>query len=124
MNLITGETTNLTHTPNDWDEHAHYSPDGKYIAWMSATGLGINITSISNYAWEEQLITELWLMNSNGTDEQRLTYFNDDGYAESLGTKRAIVSDMTWSPDSKKLAILVALPDSPEKSSIFLVELR
>jgi len=124
MNLITGETTNLTHTPNDWDEHAHYSPDGKHIAWMSATGLGINMTSIGDYAWEEQLITELWLMNSNGTDKQRLTHFNDDGYAESLGGKRAIVSDMTWSPDSRKLAVLVALPDSPEKSSVFLVELR
>ncbi len=124
MNLITGETTNLTHTPNDWDEHAHYSPDGKYIAWMSATGLGINIPSVGDYAWEEQLITELWLMNNDGTDKQRLTHFDDDGYAESLRGKRAIVSDMTWSPDSKKLAVLVALPDSLEKSCIFLIELR
>jgi hypothetical protein len=49
---------------------------------------------------------------------------NGDGYAESPGGKRAIVSDMTWSPDSKELAVLVGLPDSAEKSSVFLVELH
>jgi hypothetical protein len=46
-------------------------------------------------------------MNSNGAGKQRLTYFNDTGYAESLSAKRAIVSDLTWSPDSKTIAILV-----------------
>ncbi|MDD5038951.1 MAG: hypothetical protein PHN78_06510, partial [Dehalococcoidales bacterium] len=123
MELKTGKTKRLTDTSNDWDEHAHYSPDNKYIAWMSATDLGIDITSTADYAWEKQLITELWLMNSNGTDKQRLTYFNDYGYAESLNGEKAIVSDLTWSPDGNEIGILVAFPDSNE-SRIFLVELR
>jgi Tol biopolymer transport system component len=74
-------------------------------------------------AWGKQLITELWLMNSNGAGKRRLTYFNDNGYAESLNGKRAIVSDLTWSPDGKTIAILVGLPDSTD-ARIFLVELR
>ena len=49
---------------------------------------------------------------------------NGDGYAESLGGKRAIVSDMTWSLDGEELAVLAGLPDSAEKSSVLLVELR
>ena len=124
MNLKTGRTLNLTTTPADWDEHAQYSPDGKYIAWMSATGLGLRINETANFAWQNQLITELWLMNSDGTGKQRLTHFNDFNYAESLGGKKAIVSDITWSPDSTIIAMLVALPESSEKSRIFLVELR
>lgn len=124
MDLKTGRTVNLTNTPTDWDEHAQYSPDGEHIAWMSATGLGVSISGIADHAWENQLATELWLMDRDGTGKQGLTYFNDFGYAESLGSKRAIVSDITWSPDGEQIAVLVGLPDSPEKSCIFLVELR
>ena len=123
LELQTGKTIKLTDTPNDWDEHAHYSPDGKYIAWASATGLGINITNTSDFAWEKQLITELWLMNSDGTGKQRLTFFNSTGYPESLNGKRAIVADMTWSPDGKTIAIVVGLPDSTD-ARIFLVDFR
>jgi Tol biopolymer transport system component len=123
LDLATGETINLTDTPTDWDEHAHYSPDGEYIAWMSATGLGISVASTELHTWQEALISELWLMKSDGTDKQRLTYFNGTGYPESFAGKKVIVSDMTWRPDGKAIAVLVAFPQTAE-SLIYLVELR
>ena len=33
--INTGETTQLTDN-DEWDEHAHYTPDGKYIIWVSS----------------------------------------------------------------------------------------
>jgi len=39
LELPTGDTKRLTDTFDDWDEHAHYSPDGKTIMWMSGKEL-------------------------------------------------------------------------------------
>ncbi len=39
---------------------------------------------------------------------QRLAHFNEPGYPEYMGGKRCIVSDSSWSPDGKKIVVLVA----------------
>ena len=128
MDLATQRLTNLTSTPNDWDEHAHYSPDGQKIAWMSSTGFTINYKSIEGEEWAKYLKTELWLMNADGSNKQRLTYFNDPGHPEYLGGRRTIVSDITWSPDGKKIAALIAYEDATGfgglQSKIVLIELN
>lgn len=59
LDLDTLELTRLTSTLDDWDEHAHYSPDGKKIAWMSSTGYLISYSSIKGHEWARDLITEL-----------------------------------------------------------------
>jgi hypothetical protein len=38
MDIASRKVKRLTHTDNDWDEHALYSPEGTMIAWMSSTG--------------------------------------------------------------------------------------
>ena len=108
LNLETNQLKRLTETPNDWDEHAHYSPDGKKIAWMSSTGFDIEWGDISGHNWQKYLITELWIMDTDGSNMQRLTYFNEPGYPEYMGGARCVVSDSTWSPDGRKIAALVA----------------
>ncbi len=128
MDLATQKLTNLTTTPNDWDEHAHYSPDGKKIAWMSSTGFNLVFKSVEGQEWAKYLKTELWLMNADGSNKQRLTYFNDPGHPEYMGGQRVIVSDITWSPDGKKIAALVAYGDTTGfdglQSKIVLIELK
>lgn len=125
LDLASGKLTNLTNTPNDWDELAHYSPDGKKIAWLSATGLNIPAGSIKVEEFEKGLISELWIMDADGSNKQRLTYFNQPGYAEYMGGQRVIVADSTWSPDSKTIAVLIAHWSGPFlRSKIVLIELR
>jgi Tol biopolymer transport system component len=108
MNLETNKLIRLTESDNDWDEHAHYSPDAKKIAWMSSTGFDIEWGDIKGDGWKKYLITELWLMNSDGSDKQRITYFNEPGYPEYMGGRRVVVSDSSWSQDGKKIVVCVA----------------
>jgi Tol biopolymer transport system component len=125
MDLITGEVINLTNTPNDWDEHGQISPDGKKIVWISSTGLNVPPNTIKVKEFEKNLATEFWIMDANGSNKQRLTYFNTPGYAEYMNGNRTIASDITWSPDSKTIAVLVAYEDGPSlKSKILLIQLR
>jgi Tol biopolymer transport system component len=108
VNLKTGKLKRLTDSDDDWDEHAHYSPDGEYIAWMSSTGLDIEYGSTEGVDWADYLKTELWIMEADGTDRQQLTHFNTPGYPEYMDGARCIVSDSSWSPDGKSLIVCVA----------------
>ena len=73
------------------------------------------------------LTTELWIMDADGSNKQRLTYFNEPGYPEYMGGKRCVVSDISWSPDGKKIIVLVAYEGTGFaglKSKIVMVELE
>lgn len=71
----------------------------------------------------DHLLTELWIMNVDGSHPQRLTYFNDPGHPDYLG--KTIVSDSSWGPDGKNLAVLAAYETehSGLNSKIVIVEL-
>ncbi|MDD4847834.1 MAG: PDZ domain-containing protein [Bacteroidales bacterium] len=72
-----GITKNLTETPNAHDRNCSWSPDGKYIAW------------ISDKSGED----EIWMMKQDGSeDPQQIT-----------DTKDVYKYDVQWSPDSKKI---------------------
>ncbi|MDR2951036.1 MAG: PDZ domain-containing protein [Prevotella sp.] len=71
-----GVTKNITRSPGAHDRGAEWSPDGKYIAYMSdATGE-----------------TELYMQDATGSDPVQLTK-NNDTYIRSF----------LWSPDSKSI---------------------
>lgn len=108
MELETEKIKNLTKTLEDWDEHAHYSPDESKIAWMSSTGLNINWGDMTGKKWMKQLKTELWIMDSDGSNKQQVTHFNTPGYPEYMGGRQCVVSDTEWSPDGKRMIALVA----------------
>ena len=71
-----GVTKNITRTPGAHERDAQWSPDGKYIAYISdATGE-----------------TELYLQDSEGGEPTLLTKNND-----------TYIRTFQWSPDSKKI---------------------
>jgi dipeptidyl aminopeptidase/acylaminoacyl peptidase len=60
--------------------HPRWSPDGKYIAYLSARNDGK---------------TQAWLLNRLGGEAQRLTYTPQD------------IDELEWSPDGTRLALLM-----------------
>lgn len=92
FNLQTGGLINLTNTPDTWDEHAALSPDGTKLLWMSGTGAG---STAAEYK------TDYWIMNVDGSNQRRLTWFNGIGFPESSSTPVAC-SRVAWSPDGKR----------------------
>lgn len=111
MQLASGKLTRFTHTDTDWDEHAHYSPKGDKIAWMSSAGLEIDYGPEKGRGttWSEHLKTELWVMEADGSNARQLTHFNTPGHRDYTRGVHCIVSDSTWAPDGRSLLVCVAL---------------
>ncbi|MEW6367457.1 MAG: hypothetical protein AB1714_22745 [Acidobacteriota bacterium] len=115
FDVTTQKLTRLTATRDDWDEHAHFSPDGMRIAWMSGSGLNVKFPTARWPYWVKYVKTELWIMNSDGSGQHAITSFNEPWTADYRwlrrvvgSTDRAVVSDSSWSPDGKKLAFTLA----------------
>ena len=108
LDLESGHLKRLTETSGDWDEHAHYSPDGRRIAWMSSRGMDIKWGDVSGHKWQKYLKTDLWIMNADGSEAQRLTHFNERGHPEYMGGRRCIVSDSAWGPEGRRIVALLA----------------
>jgi len=123
MNLQTENLTRLTTTFADWDEHAHWSPDGGNIVWMSSAGLDIDWPEdMGPDDWRYYLATELWIMNSDGSNQQRLTYYNEPDHPHNQAP-RTVVSDSAWSPGGGSLIVLVAHYDGTGPASTAYTEL-
>ncbi|MBN1572356.1 MAG: hypothetical protein JW984_04075 [Deltaproteobacteria bacterium] len=105
----------LTPTAEDWDEHAHYSPGGDLIVWMSGEGLDVEFDSVSGHTWRRYVKTELWAMNPDGSGRRPITFFNESESNDSrwfrenvCDTERVVVSDSSFSPDGERLAATIA----------------
>ncbi len=102
--LTTQQLTRLTEN-DEWDEHAHYSPDGKWIVWISSTDIPqVKAKSLAEME-QNPLKTDVWIMNADGSNKRRLTRFNDPNAPEGrLARDGLIVGDMAWGPDSRSFA--------------------
>ncbi|MFL5297576.1 MAG: S9 family peptidase [Phenylobacterium sp.] len=80
-------TVQLTHRANESETTPRFSPDGRWLAFASSRG--------GEPAGDDQL----WLMERLGGEGRKLP-----------GIKGS-VSDIAWSPDSKRLALIVDDPD-------------
>jgi dipeptidyl aminopeptidase/acylaminoacyl peptidase len=79
-------TIRLTHTEKESEHSPRWSPDGRWLAFLSGRG-------------DEHDAEQLWLLDRAGGEAERVT--------ELKGS----VEDYVWSPDSKRLALVVADPD-------------
>lgn len=73
--------------PKESSSHPRWSPDGKYLAFLSKRGEGK---------------TQVWLLNRMGGEAQQLTEAIQD------------VDDFAWSPDGKRMVLVLQDP-SPEE---------
>ncbi|MCA9369993.1 MAG: hypothetical protein H6774_00625 [Pseudomonadales bacterium] len=100
----TQQVTQLTENL-EWDEHAHLSPAGNTMVWVSSDGTSslptsLNLTNLS------RVELEMWRMNADGTGKERLTYFNQRRTPEFMRQK-IVVGDNSWSPEGDRVAAYV-----------------
>jgi len=81
--------TRLTSTPFIHDENPEFSPDGGKILWNASQG-------------DPGEGEELWLMDADGGNKVRLTYFTDPAHEEYELLARQI-TESTWSPDGRRI---------------------
>jgi Tol biopolymer transport system component len=99
---------------DEWDEHAQVSPSGKKIVWM--TSKGYKLPDNPNHVQ-----TDFWMMNLDGSEKKRLTFFNEPGHAEYLGKTYAIAGDSSWNADGTCLAALVILDTQKGTACNYLI---
>jgi Tol biopolymer transport system component len=108
LDLETGKATVLADV--GYNEHATYSPDGKYIVW------GTNRDN-------KKKGMDYWIMNADGSNKQRLTYFNVKGYPE-YEKKKLLAVDMSWSPDCKYILAYVQDGVAKDAGRIYLISFK
>ncbi len=120
LDLVSGAFRNLTRTPREWDQFAHYSPDGRHVIWASSRGLAVRFRSLDGVNWRRDIKTELWMMNRDGAGVRRLTFFNEAGWqdyawfrAQVAGTAGVYVADNAYLGDASHVAVVLAY-DTPQ----------
>ncbi|NOY80424.1 MAG: hypothetical protein GXP31_05390 [Kiritimatiellaeota bacterium] len=115
--------TNLTDTPDIWDEYAAFSPDGRKIVWASNASQNVQVPTFGVRDWKRFLRSEVWIMDRNGSHPRQLTHFNTRGFPEYIG-RRSFIGGLAWAPDNRRLAVIVNTDSPPTiKAKTFLVEL-
>ncbi len=112
VDLETQELERLTETFREWDEHSHYSPDGEKIVWMSSS-------EIDQIILPSGARTDYWIMNPDGTNKRRVTFFNDPdspGYIPWGVT----ASDHSWGPGGLcNMAYIMPYQDDRGRNVLF-----
>ncbi|HWA91839.1 MAG TPA: S9 family peptidase [Rhizomicrobium sp.] len=76
----------LTARPKESESSPRFSPDGRFLAFLSDRSDGKD---------DDDAVDQVWLMDRAGGEAQRITSF------------KGAVEDLAWSPDGKRLALIV-----------------
>jgi Tol biopolymer transport system component len=109
FNLFSRRLRRLTDEADVWDEHAHISPDGRRVVWMSSAGY-----PVAPSTYEQSLKTEYWMMDIDGSNKTRLTFFNDPASSDARVAQggRAIASDFAWGTLADRFLDYIQVIDS------------
>jgi len=109
FNYLSGELVQLTNTFQVWDEHAHYSPDGSKIVWISS------VNDFDPSDWRGTMKTEYFIMDSNSANKTQLTFFNtpDHPHHSIFNGARVICADSAWNAEGNKIMASIAVDDQP-----------
>ena len=112
LDLAAGSVTRLTDSPDVWDEHAHYSPDGRIIVWASSADCQCDPTRLRT------LQMDLWQMQADGANKTRVT-----NLVASSASRRLVV-DNSWGPDGRQVAVLIVDGSPPPQGPFATVTLN
>jgi Tol biopolymer transport system component len=103
MDLTTENIIQLTDN-DEWDEHAHFTPDGKSIIWVSSEG----VPQPKGESLEDIMATppkfEYWIMNIDGSNKCQLSGFNDPTASEYWDVPGgAGLGDFDFGPDGNTI---------------------
>jgi Tol biopolymer transport system component len=90
----------LIDSPDTWDEHGAFSPNGRNLAFMSSRA---DPKWRAPRSYVDTLTTELFVRSADGRIHQ-LTAFNKEAH----GAKRYLVSDLDWDRSGRRIAFQVA----------------
>lgn len=76
--MLTGEIKRLT--TESFAQAPTYTPDGKKLIYMTGAGCDIFPFEIQGADW--------WIMNTDGSEKQRLTYMNKKKHPQSVNHYR------------------------------------
>lgn len=114
LDLARGELRQLTDN-DDWDEHAHFSPDGRLIIWASTTGIPQTKTYSSAELVRNPPRLDYWVMNADGSNKRRLTRFNDPNAPEYVDSPVGVgIGDLDWGPDGRTIVAKMRAPRQRE----------
>ena len=121
IDLETQELNQLTDSVHTWDEHSQISPNGEKVVWISSQ----DYEWPSSNKWGQTLKTDLWIMDIDGSNKQRLTYFNEPGYPEYNPQERIIAADSSWNADGTKIVVTLGVMEGARSKCrrIVLIEL-
>ena len=103
------EVINLSESPGVWDEHAHISPSGNKIVWMSSRAEEGKDATLS-------LETEWYWMDIDGSNIEQLTAFNE------ARLQRVVAADLSWSADGSQI-MGYAHTGNGSKEHVYLITL-
>ncbi|REJ74667.1 MAG: hypothetical protein DWQ36_04850 [Acidobacteria bacterium] len=110
-----GETERLTRSGAGGDRAPRTAPSGGQIAWISDG-------SVRGRAVAGEIPpSELWLMNTDGSEPRRLTHFNFALAEEYLGA--TAVGDFSWSPRGDEIAVFVLTGHQEARAAILRLQL-
>ena len=104
----TGALVRVTQN-REWDEHAHFTPDGRAIVWASSEGIAMRKDP-------RDLRLDYWIVQTDGGGKRRLTRFNGPDVAR--GT---IAADFEFGPDGKTIVAKIGAAGRGE--SVALIRL-
>lgn len=93
FNLASGALTNLTNTLTDWYEYPVSLPSADKLVYMY-----FDRTTYSTCH------SDLWLMNYDGTDKERLTFYNDI-YSRDYVPEGVCLDTHQWNADASQLVV-------------------
>ncbi len=95
LDLVTGKLTDLTNTIDQWEEFPTPMPNSNRLVYMSTTGT----------AWTHSHFEgDLWMMNYDGSNKQRLTSF-DDPSSPNYIPDGVSLADPDWNVDGTRLVV-------------------
>ncbi len=116
--LQTGGLRNLTNTPELWEEDATVTPSGQIIFMSNAFSPFAYDFSTADWA-AQRMERDYIIVNGDGSDQQRLTYFNDPAAPEYLG-RFVIVAASDVSPDGRYLVGTVGVDFGDDRREMVL----